>query len=297
MPWRSKTPSHGRCPGQPFTTGCPTTTTPPVRLPAPCCPTKRGPSRTPGATTSASWASRRRREPLWGSFWRIRGSRMPSRGHYLGRKKPGRCPLASSCPTRRMSRRRRRRRPQRPRTTPGSGGTPTWSVAALCSPGPSILGPRPAPRRVSRLGQPPSPRWGRFSTSWALTGPEGAMGRRAHGVPRVLARGPTAEPRRPQRPTPTGTVIRRPVMTGPGRRPTVTGPRNGMTTTPTWPVPKSVTGSRPMPAAAPEAPAKTPGTLWTEDWAALPARGMPARGWRPVRATVAAVLPPASTAP
>ena len=119
-----------------------------------------------------------------------------------------------------MSRRLRRRRPHRPRTTPGSGGSPTWSVAALRSPGPPILGPRPAPRPVSRLGQPPSPRRGRRSTSRAPTGREGAKERRAHGVPRVPARGPAAEPRRPWRPTPTGTDIRRPMMTGPGVRPT-----------------------------------------------------------------------------
>ena len=70
-----------------------------------------------------------------------------------------------------------------------------------------------------------------------------------------------------------------------------------MTTTPTRPVLNSVTGGRPRPAAAPEAPVKTPGTVWTEEWAAVPGRGMTARGRRPVRPTVAAVLLPAATAP
>jgi len=70
-----------------------------------------------------------------------------------------------------------------------------------------------------------------------------------------------------------------------------------MTTTSTRPVPNFVTGGRPLPAAVPEAPATTPWTVWTGEWAAVPARVMTARGRRPARATAAAVLLPAATAP
>jgi len=69
-----------------------------------------------------------------------------------------------------------------------------------------------------------------------------------------------------------------------------------MTTTPARPVPNLVTGSRPMPVAAPEAHATTPGTVGRAEWAAVPARGMTARGRRPVRVTVAAILLPGETA-
>jgi len=56
------------------------------RLPYHHDPTRQAPStkwvssRTAGATTSASWASRGRRTPRWGSCRRSRGSRLPPRG-------------------------------------------------------------------------------------------------------------------------------------------------------------------------------------------------------------------------
>jgi len=68
-----------------------------------------------------------------------------------------------------------------------------------------------------------------------------------------------------------------------------------MTTTPAWPVPNSVTVGRPLPLTAPAAPAAAPGTVWTGEWAAVPACGMTARGRRPVRKTIAAVLLQAAT--
>jgi len=70
-----------------------------------------------------------------------------------------------------------------------------------------------------------------------------------------------------------------------------------MTTTPALRVPHKVTGGRPLSLAAPAAPATTPGTVWTEEWAVVPARGMTARGRRPVRATVKAGLLQAATIP
>jgi len=95
--------------------------------------------------------------------------------------------------------------------------------------------------------------------------------------------------------SPVGAAPDGPVAPAAFPRRAVAGLRNSMTTTPAWPVPNLVTGGGPLPSAAPEAPATTPGTVRTEEWAAVPACGMPAHGRRPVRATVAAVLLRAAT--
>jgi len=70
-----------------------------------------------------------------------------------------------------------------------------------------------------------------------------------------------------------------------------------MTTTPAWPVPSSMTVGRPLPWTAPAAPAAAPGTVWTEEWAAVPACRMTARGRRPVTEKIAAALLQAVTTP
>ena len=171
------------------------------------------------------------------------------------------------------------------------------SVAALFSPVPPILGLRQTPRGVPRLGQPPCPRRGRPSTSSAFTGPEGAKGRRAYGIPRVQGRDAAEGPRCPQRPTPTGTVIRRPVMTGPGWHLKDAGPRSGMKAPPARPETTLGTGGRPMRVVAMYAPDRTTETVEKAKSAALPILAITPRGFRPVRKTVAAMLPPSATAP